>query len=873
MYFDQSIENVVQNLNSDIDKGLSKEEVKNRLNKYGKNAIASEKKKSAVIIFLSQFNTPMIYILIISAVISFFLNEVIDAIIIFIVVFLNAIIGLIQENKAEKALENLKKLSHPIAYVRREGKEIEIDKEEIVPGDILILEEGQIVAADVRLISGVDLEVDESMLTGESNSVHKSSDSLVLKDASINEQSNILFMSTPIIKGHGLGIVIQTGMKTQVGQIAKLLKDHKETKTPLQMKLSDLGKDLGILTVIICTLMFLVAIFRKYNPLEMMITSISLGVAAIPEGLPTVVTIVLSMGVMRMVKVHTIVRKLPAVETLGSVSVVCSDKTGTITKNQQEIVKTFILPYQSDIFFEGLLLATNASENRGDPLELAIIRFMNQKGLNKEKLNKLFPRIKEIPFSSKVKTMSSINFYHQEKIQFTKGAPDILLDKSKYCLKEKVEPLTKDEKIKIEYQIDQMGQDGLRVLALVYKNYQEGNTDDDFIFLGLIGMMDPPRDEVVSAVRSLKHAGIKPVMITGDHPKTALAIAKKINIANSETEVCTGKELENYDDEKLKNIVLDKSVFARVSPSHKVRIVKAFQANQQIVAMTGDGVNDAPSLKTADIGIAMGGNGTEVAKSAADIILSDDNFASIEKAVKEGRGIYQNIKKAVLFLLSSNFGEVLVMFITLVLGLPTPLIAIHILWVNLISDTLPALALGADPKSNNIMDEKPRKKNESLFAHGGIFLTIIYSLCISLVTLFSYILLPSLSLFQQGYELRNFKEFYDQLIILFRNESVLMKARTFAFTTLGVCQLFHMIGMRDITTSFIKGIKKKNIWILIAIVFGLSLQFMVTEIPIFVSIFKTTKLEWNEWGYLLLISSIPLWVHELFVPYFKKKSH
>ena len=893
MYETRSVKEVCEILKVDMALGLKEDDWQRRQKKDGKNQLQKDKKKNPFRIFIRQFQDPMICILFIASLLSFFLKEYADALIILFVIGVNAIVGTIQEFKAEKSLEALKKMSAPSCLVKRNGVIQEIKAEDLVVGDIVILDEGRIVPADLRIIESNNLKIDESSLTGESLPVSKHIEPVKDKTP-LADQKNMAFMSTSVVYGRGIGIVTAIGMKTEIGKIASILNETKTELTPLQKRLADLGKILGILTVLLCVSLFVVSIIQKRNLFEMLITSISLAVAAIPEGLPAAVTIVLALGVQRMVKANTIVRRLPSVETLGAVSTVCSDKTGTLTQNKMTVQKVFynletkeanqVRLDDIQLLVQGMVLCNNANIDNniiGDPTEVALLEMGKYFGIDKKKIETDYPRLNEIPFDSTRKMMTTFHVHKKEKILFTKGALDMLIQKvTKIYKNGQVVPITKEDIEVIQKANHEMAKDALRVLAVAYQKSNEMK-EKDLIFLGFVGMMDLPREEAKIAVENFKQAGIKTIMITGDHPDTAFAIGKKLGIVENEKDCVTGKELDSYNDEQLKDVLKHAKVFARVTPAHKVRIVQAIKSQDQIVAMTGDGVNDAPSLKAADIGIAMGITGTDVAKGASDMILVDDNFASIEKAVEEGRGIYANIKKVVLFLLSSNFGEVFTMFLAILFRLPVPLIAIHILWVNLITDTLPALALGADPKDEDIMKEKPRDAKESLFAKGGLKLTLFYGIFITLLTLLAFLAYPTSIMIQQGkYSLFNFKDNYFAIRDLFQNgntylglsgEDIVMRSRTYAFTALGMSQLFHMLGMSNIKKSVLHILKRKNWLMFISFALGIALQVLVTEIPFFNHFFQTSELSFLEWIWLLLISALPLIVHEIMVPLWKKK--
>ena len=879
MFDKKSVEICEKELKTNIEKGLTNEEAKQRLERNGRNVIEEGKKKNIFMIFLAQLNDPMIYILLVATFISLILGEISDAIIIIAVVLLNGVIGTVQESKAEKALEALKKMSSPTCVVRRDGSVKEIKAEELVVGDVVEIEAGRTIPADIRLVECVNLKVEEASLTGESVPVLKDATVVLEENTALGDKINMAFMSTNSVNGRAVGIVTATGMDTQVGKIAKLLKNEKDEMTPLQKRLADLGKLLGILTIVLCVVLFFIALIQKRDTYAMLLSAISLAVAAIPEGLPAVVTIVLALGVQRMVKANTIVRKLPSVETLGSVSVVCSDKTGTLTQNKMTVEKAYFAGkmYKTeeiencDLLIEGMVLCNDATVNKegvvGDPTEIALIDLGEKLGFYKNELNKEHKRINEMPFDSDRKMMSTQHIYNDINRMYTKGALDIVL---KRCTKindgEKIRKLTKKDLEKIAEVSHEMAKDALRVLTLAYKD--DGVLEEkDLIFAGLVGMIDPPRPEAKEAVATFKEAGITTIMITGDHKDTALAIAKELGIAENIDQCISGEQLDELTQEQLNEKVMDLRVFARVSPEHKVMIVKAFKSNGKIVSMTGDGVNDAPSLKAADIGIAMGITGTDVAKGAADMVLSDDNFASIEKAIEEGRTIYSNIKKSVLFLLSSNFAEVIAMFVAILIGLPVPLIAIHVLWVNLLTDSVPALALGSDPKDSDVMKDKPRNPKDSLFANGGMKHTLLYGFLIAFLTLFAFISVPLSELLRLGSAIN-----YETILVQLENEDLLMKSQTFAFTTLAVCELIHAIGMRNVKKSFIRKDFFANKLMIFSVVFGIFLQVLVTEVGLLNEFFKTTKLAFTEWCYILGLACLVLVVHEILVVIHKLKN-
>ncbi len=942
-YYSKSVFDVQKELKTDCENGLTSEEARQRLAQLGPNKLQEKKKKPFIRKLLDQFKEPMVIVLLLASLVSFAIfiingiininssidgtsflrgfdkvsqkytnnDEYIDGIVILLIIVINAFIGAIQEQKAEQSLDALKKLSTPKCTVKRDGRLVIVDSEDIVVGDLVILEEGSIVPADLRLVTSIDLKSDESSLTGESLPVEKDADVVLDKKTVSAERRNLCYSSCPISYGRGSGIVIATGMDTEVGKIAAMLDQDNEDETPLQKKLKKLSKQIGIICLVIVILTFLAGFIwalvrcgqkNDFSNLGMEILSlfeesIALAVAAIPEGLSAIVTIALALGVNKMVKANTIVRKLPSVETLGSVTVVCSDKTGTLTQNRMTVKKVYlndttydadkINSKEVDFLATGMMLCSNASINGdryGDPTELALLDYAKFFGIDKEKTEKESqPRMDELPFDSVRKMMSIETRLQGKRIVYTKGALDSILKHTDRILENgEIREIREEDIRRINKASKEMASQAYRVLAFAYK--EQTGTDrmdeENLIFVGMVGMIDPEREEAKPAVRKLKEAGIRTVMITGDHKDTAFAIAKNLSIASDINECVSGEELNSMSEEELKKKVQTANVFARVSPENKVQIVKALKANGNIVSMTGDGVNDAPSLRAADIGIAMGITGTDVAKSAADMVLTDDNFASIEKAVEEGRGIYSNVKKAIFYLLSSNFGEVMAMFFTLVLGLPTPLETLQILWINLITDSLPAIALSMDNKEKDIMKQKPRNPKDGVFAHGGFLFCLGYGFVIFLVT-FSGYLIPGI-LAYTGSTLsfapainesvrQSWGSGYLGFINCMSNEIVHKEATTFAFTVLAISQLFHMVGMTDIKQSFIHVFRDGNWMLLISFVLGFLLQIGVTEIPVITDVFQTISLDIKEWLMLALIAFLPLIVHEVMAPIFKKK--
>ncbi|MGI6731490.1 MAG: cation-translocating P-type ATPase [Anaerovoracaceae bacterium] len=879
------IKEVLHSLDVTQEEGLSSEEASKRLEKYGPNAFEEKKSKTKIQMFISQLKDPMIYILMFAVIISAVLREFADAIIIIAVILLNATIGMIQEAKAEKSLEALKKLSSPTALVRRNGKAIEVPAADLVVGDIVILEAGRVIPADLRLLSSVNLKIEESALTGESVPVEKDANFIADGDVTLGDRLNMAYLSTSVAYGRGEGVVVETGMSTEIGKIAKMISEHVEQMTPLQKRLGDLGKVLGIVAIVLCVALFVIALIQDRDIMEMLLTAISLAVAAIPEGLPAVVTIVLALGVQRMVRVNTIVRKLPAVETLGSVSIVCSDKTGTLTQNKMTVTKTYLnhmlkdvteLSYDTDqLLIDGFVLCTDASideETRlGDPTELALLDMGETIGIKKSSLEKNAPRINELAFDSGRKMMTTVHKDSSGKIiAYTKGAMDRIINNcTGIIMNGEIRPITNEDKEKIQAAAKEMATYALRVLALAIKFDDDSATEDNLIFTGLVGMIDPPRPEAKDAVTVFKGASVTTVMITGDHIDTAFAIAKELGIAEHEDQCITGDKLNQLSQEELNAIVSNLRVFARVSPENKVMIVNAFRSHGNIVSMTGDGVNDAPSLKSADIGVAMGITGTDVAKGAADMVLTDDNFATIQKAIEEGRNIYNNIKKSVLFLLSSNLGEVITMFMAILVGLQSPLKAIHILWVNLITDSLPGLALGVDSGDPEIMKDTPRDPKESLFARGGYAIILFFGIVIGAITLIAYIFTPVsiLTASNQAITLENIK-------LVLSDPTIHALSQTYAFTVLAISQLFNAMGMRNLNKSIFKFNHFDNKLMIVAFAVAFILQIAVTEIPLLTDAFGTIELSLKEWLALTAFSTAPLWFHEIFVlaKFIKNKS-
>lgn len=824
----------------------------------GHNVLKEVPEKNALQRFLAQLNDPLIFILFIAASISMLLGEYSDTLIILSVILVNALVGVIQEGKAQRALHALKEMSSPKALLIKDGNTTEIPAADLIPGDEVLLDAGRQVPADLLITESNCLKIEESALTGESLPVEKDT-----------HTHNRAYLSTNVTYGRGKGTVTAIGMDTEIGKIASLINEAPAESTPLQKRLSDLGKLLSILSIALCALLFLIAIIQHRNVMEMLITAISLAVAAVPEGLAAIVTMVLALSVSRMVKVNTIVKKLPSVETLGCVSVVCSDKTGTLTQNKMSVTACYtdgrLLPPEElsreahRSFVEGFALCNDASARIGDPTELALLDMAAGLHVYRPVLETRLPRIDEIPFDSDRKMMTTLHRMGSSSVSYTKGSPDEILKRCTHIrLDGKVVPFTPAHKQNIRNAIKEMSSRALRVLALAMRTGDRKATEKELIFVGLAGMKDPIRPGVAEAVTSCQKAGVKVVMITGDRVDTAYAIAGELSIADSMSQCMTGSQLDHLPDAEFKKAVRNIHVFAQVSPSHKTKIVKALKETGNVVAMTGDGVNDAPSLKSADVGIAMGKAGTDVAKNASDIILTDDNFATIVKAIEQGRSIYANIKKSVLFLLSSNFGEIITMLTAILFGFASPLKPSHILWINLITDSLPALSLGVDcSDTSHFMKRPPRPKDENLFADGGLSCTVFYGLLIGFISISAFLYLPIQTLRASGIAIT--PSHIRELLLL---PDVLTRSQTYAFTVLGISQLFHAIGMRDVDCSLFRMKHFTNKLMMLAVVLGIALQALVTTVPYFIKAFGTVPLSFSDWKMLLLLAAMPLLAHE-----------
>ena len=892
-WFNKTVDEVESTLKTNAENGLTAEEVKKRQEEYGLNELKAKKKKSLFVKFLEQFKDFMIIILIISAIISGVVGVAqgegfTDTIIILVVVVVNAIIGVAQENKAEKSLEALQKLSSHVAKVIRNGKLQVIQSKELVPGDIVILETGDYVPADLRIIEAVNLKAQEAALTGESVPVEKMAAKIEDEKIGIGDRINMLFSSSLITYGRGKAVVVETGMNTEVGKIADIINTAEEQETPLQQKLDKLGKTLGIVALAICAVIFVVGLLYGKEPIHMFMTAVSLAVAAIPEGLPAVFTIVLAIGVQRMVKRNAIVKKLPAVETLGSASVICSDKTGTLTQNKMTVEKVFcdgnlvnleesadMIDIKKLVYASMLCNDTKISEDdklTGDPTETALVDMAFKLDFDPSVYG-MFPRVAEIPFDSDRKLMTTVHKAGETYFIYTKGGIDELLARCKaYILDGKIENNLEEYKETIARNNEAMAQDALRVLGMAYKEMNHmptkeemKNIENDLIFVGMVGMIDPPREEARKAVEKCKTAGIKTVMITGDHKITAIAIARQLGILENDEEAITGAELEEMSQEELEQNVRKYSVYARVSPEHKVRIVKAWQENGEIVAMTGDGVNDAPALKTADIGCSMGMVGTDVAKEASDVILTDDNFATVVSAVEEGRRIYDNILKAIQYLLSSNVGEIIVLFVAILItpwlsskfgidvSLIVPLLPIHILWINLVTDSLPALALAVDPAEEDIMERKPLKSGKGIFTKGMTWRVIYQGIMIGMLTLAAFVIglaTPEAELPQiEGLSVQEIKVEIGQ---------------TMAFTVLALSELVHVFNVRNNKKSIFKTKALSNKYLLLAIAVSAALMLVILFVPFLREVFSIPVLPTANIIETIALVFAPLVIVEIF---------
>ncbi|PFE05931.1 calcium-translocating P-type ATPase, SERCA-type [Bacillus cereus] len=876
-WYEMRAHEVEERTNTNVKVGLSEQEAEGRLKKLGPNELQEAKRPSALVVFLSQFKDFMVLVLFGATIISAFLGEYIDAIAIVAIVIINGILGFFQERKAEKSLEALKELAAPQVTVLRNGKWIKAPSKALVLGDVIKFSSGDRIGADIRLIEASSLYIEESALTGESVPVQKKVEALQGENVAIGDQRNMAFMGTMITRGSGIGVVVGTGMNTAMGQIANMLQNAEQMETPLQRRLEQLGKILIVVALILTTLVVLAGVYQGNEVYHMFLAGVSLAVAAIPEGLPAIVTVALSLGVQRMIKKRAIVRKLPAVETLGCASVICSDKTGTMTQNKMMVTHMWsggetwyvtgqgyeptgsfmkdeqkINPTSTRSLYQLLTfgcLCNNASIVKkkktyvldGDPTEGALVAAAMKAGVSREALKEKFEIIHEFPFDSTRKMMSVIvRDRDGKKFVVTKGAPDVLLQMSQTILwGNKQQPLSELYRKEVQAAIHSLGSQALRTIAVAFKPLKvtdsiehEREVEKDFMLVGIQGMIDPPRPEVKQAVKECKEAGIKTVMITGDHKVTAMAIAEQLGILPPNGRVIEGVELANMSVDELENIVEDTYVFARVSPEHKLKIVKALQNKDHIVAMTGDGVNDAPAIKTADIGIAMGITGTDVAKEASSLVLLDDNFATIKSAIKEGRNIYENIRKFIRYLLASNVGEILVMLFAMMLALPLPMVPIQILWVNLVTDGLPAMALGLDKAEGDVMRRNPRHPKEGVFARGLAWKIVSRGFLIGIVTLLAFI------------------------IAFNQHPNELKYAQTVAFATLVLAQLIHVFDCRSEHSIFHRN-PFGNVYLVGAVIISVLLMLVVIYYPPLQPIFSTMPVQARDWLLIVGLSSIP----------------
>lgn len=864
-----------------IEKGLSHNQAKDRQNIYGFNELAGKKGRTTWDMLVDQFKDFLIIILIAASVVSMLIGETTDSIVIVLIVILNAALGVIQESRASNALEALKKMASPEAAVIRDGHVTHIPARELVPGDLVLIEAGNYIPADIRLIESFNLKIDEASLTGESVPAEKDAGVVLQGEIPLGDRSNSAFMGTVVTYGRGKGVVVATGMNTEIGLIAEMLESYEEEDTPLQKKLAELGKVLGIASLAVCGIVFLLGILRGVPVLEMFMTAVSLAVAAIPEGMPAIVTIVLAIGMQRMVKRNSIIKRLHAVETLGSTTVICSDKTGTLTQNEMTATRIYINGRSYSISGSGyrpvgefilnekrieplddaslkllLEIGTLCNDARiedsgiengentcriiGDPTEGALVVAAAKACILCDDINKALPRLQEIPFDSARKLMTTFHQKEHGNVAYVKGAPDIMLDRSSHVFVDgNTEAMTKEHRDRIADVNHGMASEALRVLALGYKNIgdipHDPDSEDyekDLTFVGLIGMIDPPRAEAKEAIDVCKTAGIRPVMITGDFKDTAVAIAKELGIIDDESKALSGAELDALDDDQLALAVKDVSVFARVSPTHKLKIVDAIKKNGNIVAMTGDGVNDAPAMKKADIGIAMGITGTDVAKETAEMILTDDNFASIVAAVEEGRVIYANIRKFIFFLLSCNIAEILIIFVAMLMGLPVPLKATQLLWLNLLTDAFPALALGMEEKEPDIMRNAPRKPDEPIMDHRMKQQIVVQSIFLTAAVLGVY-------------------------VFSLKTSNNLEMARTYAFTTLIFSELLRAYTSRSETYSVFKIGLFKNKYMVGGTFISFLLLLAVIYIPSLRAVFDTTYLSFYDWDVIVGFGLLP----------------
>lgn len=884
----RSVQDVLQEFRISLDAGLNTEQVSENQKKYGLNQLKEANKKTFLSKVADQFKDFLILILLAASVVSFSIGEKTDAMIIVAIVIINAMLGLYQEGKAEKAIEALQKLAAPNANVIRNGAPISVPAEQLVPGDVVVLETGDIVPADLRLVESYNLQIEEASLTGESVASEKRAEDICEEEVSLADRKNMAYASTILTYGRGKGVVVSTGHDTEIGKIAEVIQGYEEESTPLQKKLARLGKQLGIIVLAVCVVVFVIGILQNLPMLDMFMTSVSLAVAAIPEGLPAIVTVVLSLGMGKMASKHAIVKKLPAVETLGTTTVICSDKTGTLTQNEMTVVKVFVDEHILDVEGEGYeadgrichekeevdvetvptlerlleitLLANDAKLKRlengklgvmGDPTEGALITLANKWDMYSKDYEEAHPRKNELPFDSDRKMMTTFheNIEKNPVVSFTKGAPDVVLSRCSYWEKNnEIVELNEELREKISEVNQKFSKNALRVLALAYRSFEKmpeeitvDAIEKEMIFVGLVGMIDPARAEAKEAIKLCKHAGIIPVMITGDYKETAFAIGQQLGMVEDISQAMMGTELEQYNVEQMREIVKDKRVYARVSPEHKVKIVTALKENGNIVAMTGDGVNDALAIKKADIGIAMGITGTDVAKNTAEVILTDDNFASIVDAVQEGRIIYSNIKKFVSFLLSCNIGEILIVLVSILMKLPVPLLPIQLLWLNLVTDSFPALALGVEKGDEDIMNQPPRDPQEPILDKKTSIRIAVQSIAITIATISAY-----------QYGLHHF------------TEQTLEGARTIAFVTLILAELLRSYSARSESHTVMSIGMFSNRALTLGTVFSLFMTLIVVYIPFMRTLFHTVFLGAEEWSRIIPFALIPFIVGETY---------
>ena len=858
-YYNHSVEEVSKEFQTDAERGLSPDEIASRLEKYGKNMLIQKKGRPFIVMFLEQFKSFLIILLIIAAVISGVMGVrtgegLLDTYIIMGILLLNAFIGAYQEYQAQKSMDALKKMAAPMAKVVRGGESYIVNVEDVVPGDVVVLEVGDIVPADIRLSESVNMSIQESSMTGESVPVEKSPDTIAEKEVPLGDRKNMAFSSGVVTFGRGKGIVVGTGMNTEIGKIAGMLNRDSDTQTPMQVRLEKLGKVIGIASILICVVIFIIGVLYGRDIIGMFMVAVSLAVAAIPEGLPAISTIILSMGVRRMARHNAIIRKLPSVETLGCTTVICSDKTGTLTKNQMTVVEDYAVSGNIDRLVSVAVLCCDAKMVRssdgsttkvGDPTEIALIDLGARHGVVKDTIESQCPRVGEVAFDSSRKRMTTINRMEDGSLRANvKGGLDEILSVcDRIETADGVREITTSDIVDLQKRNESMAESALRVLAMAYRPMDEVSSEMEevernLIFVGMVGMIDPEREEVVGAIAECRSAGIRPVMITGDHKVTALAIAKKIGIFRDGDLAITGTDLEKLDDAYFDANVDKYSVYARIAPEQKERIVTAWQKRGEIVAMTGDGVNDAPALKKADIGVSMGITGTEVAKDASDMVLQDDNFVTIVSAVSEGRRIYDNILKTILFLLSTNLGEVILLFITSIFNMGIPLLPIHILWINLVSETFPALALSLDPAAKDVMSKSPRGKGKQFMDRGMIWRISYQGLMVTAITLTAF--------------------------IIGNNQGGEALGQTMAFASLIMAKLVHAGNLHSNTESRFKFNILDNKPLIFALLMSLVLTLAVLLIAPLMTAFEFVSMNLNQWGIIVLLALVPLVVVELF---------